>query len=153
MNELDALYAFLVAAALAAAVTPVASRLAVRVGAVDEPSDRGLSDRPMPRLGGLAILVAVLVAGALFLPDDDETRSILAAAALITIIGAIDDAIELPASVKLAGQFGAGLIPVLSGVRVDNVTLPFVGPLDFGADAGGALTLLGLVALMKVVNF
>jgi UDP-GlcNAc:undecaprenyl-phosphate GlcNAc-1-phosphate transferase len=153
MNELDALYAFLVAAAVAGALTPLAARLAVRVRAVDEPRERGLSDRPMPRLGGLAILAGVLVAGALFLPDDDETHSILAAAALIAIIGGVDDAVELPAWAKFAGQVGAGLIPVLAGVRVDNVTLPFIGPLDFGVDAGGALTLLGLVALMNVVNF
>ena len=152
MNELDAVYAFFVAATLAAALTPLAKRLAVRVGAVDAPSDRGLSDRPMPRLGGLAILVAVLVAGALFLPDDGETRSILGAAAVITVVGAVDDIRRLPWWVKLAGQIGAGLIPVLSGVQVDHVTIPFLSPIDFG-DAGGPLTLLGLVALMNVVNF
>ena len=39
-----------------------------------------------------------------------------------------------------------------AGVEVTNITLPFVGAVDFG-DAGGPLTVLGLVAVMNVVNF
>jgi UDP-GlcNAc:undecaprenyl-phosphate GlcNAc-1-phosphate transferase len=40
----------------------------------------------------------------------------------------------------------------MSGVRVDNVTLPFVDPLDLG-DWGIPMTLIGMVAVMNVVNF
>ena len=82
MNELDAFYAFLVAAVVAGLLTPLVARFATRVGAVDQPQDRGLSARETPLLGGLAILAGVLAAGALFLPGDDQTRAILAAAAL-----------------------------------------------------------------------
>ena len=75
MDELDALWAFLVAAAVAFGATPpVAARLARRVGASHQPRERDLHDKPVPRLGGLAILVAVVVAGVLFLPDDRTTR-------------------------------------------------------------------------------
>ena len=88
----DALFAFLVAALVTGAVTPLAARLAVRVGAVDDgTSDRGLADRPTPLLGGLAIFLGALAAGLLFVPASDETRGILAAAALITAVGALDD--------------------------------------------------------------
>ena len=62
-------------------------------------------------------------------------HAILAGAALITLVGAIDDRRELPAVVKLAGQFAAALILVLGGVTVDNFTLPFVGSVDLGASA------------------
>ena len=41
---------------------------------------------------------------------------------------------------------------VNAGVVVENITLPFLGALDFG-DLGGPLTVLGLVAVMNVVNF
>jgi UDP-GlcNAc:undecaprenyl-phosphate GlcNAc-1-phosphate transferase len=54
--------------------------------------------------------------------------------------------------VKLAGQVAAAAIPVASGVWVENVTLPFVDPLDLG-EWGKPLTLLGIVAVMNVVNF
>jgi len=59
---LDALYAFLVAAAVTALLTPLTMRIARAVGAIDEPRARGLSERPTPLLGGLAIFAGVLVA-------------------------------------------------------------------------------------------
>ncbi len=74
-------------------------------------------------------------------------------AALIALVGAIDDTFELSPAIKLAGQVAAALIPVLAGVRVEHVTLPFLGALDFGAAWGGTLTVIGLVGLMNVVNF
>ena len=153
MPELDAVWALLVAAAVAFAGTPVAAAVARRVGAVDEPKERGLHDRPIPRLGGLAILAGALLAGAVFLPAGPETRGILGGAAVAALIGAVDDAKELPAAPKLAAQALAAAIPVLSNVRVENVTIPFLGPLEFGPVLGGALTLLGIVAVMNVVNF
>ena len=153
MPELDAVWALLVAAAVAFAGTPVAAAVARRVGAVDEPKERGLHDRPIPRLGGLAILAGALLAGALFLPAGPETRGILGGAAVAALIGAVDDAKELPAAPKLAAQALAAAIPVLSNVRVENVTIPFLGPLEFGPVLGGGLTLLGIVAVMNVVNF
>jgi UDP-GlcNAc:undecaprenyl-phosphate GlcNAc-1-phosphate transferase len=152
MNGLDALWAFLLAAAVAFALTPLVMRLARRVGAVHRPRDRDLGDRPTPLLGGVAILVAVLVSGALFLPGGEETRGILAGAAAITVIGALDDRYDLNPFVKLTGQFGAALIPVLSNVRVENVTLPFLDPVDLG-HWSVPLTLIGIVAVMNVVNF
>ncbi|MBA3422335.1 MAG: undecaprenyl/decaprenyl-phosphate alpha-N-acetylglucosaminyl 1-phosphate transferase [Thermoleophilaceae bacterium] len=153
MTELDAVWAFLVAAAAALVATPAAAALARRVGALDAPKERGLHDRPMPRLGGLAILGGALLAGLLFLPVDVETRGILVGAGVAALVGALDDTFDLPAAAKLAGQVLAAAVPVLSEVRVENVTLPLLGPLDFGPVLGGALTLVGIVAVMNVVNF
>lgn len=152
MSELDALYAFLVAGAVSALATPLAARVAVRLGAVDQPRARGLSDRPTPRLGGLAILAAALLSGLLFLPWDGETRGILGGAALIAAVMAVDDVVDLAPQWKLLGQVAAAVVVVLGGVQVDNVTLPFLGPLDLHG-VGGPLTVIGLVGLMNVVNF
>ena len=147
-----ALIAFVLALALTAAVTPLVARLARRVGALDPVQERGLASEPTPLLGGLAILAGVLVAGVLLLPATTEMRGILIAALLITIVGLLDDLIDLPPQLKLLGQVAAGLICVLSGVRVDDFTFPFVGRVDLG-DLGGPLTLIGLVLIMNVVNF
>jgi UDP-GlcNAc:undecaprenyl-phosphate GlcNAc-1-phosphate transferase len=152
VRPLDAVYAALVACAAAALLTPVAAALARRLGAEDRGPARGLGARGTPLLGGLAIFAAVLIAALLWLPDGEEVRGILAGAAVITLVGAVDDIWEMPPGVKLLGQILAGLIPVLSGVTVDAITIPFVGHVGFG-DAAGPLTLLGLVALMNVVNF
>ena len=148
----DAVFAMAVAAAVAVCLTPLTIRLAHRIGAVDEPRARGLSDRPMPRLGGVAIFGGVLVSAILFLPLDGRFGAILAGAAVITVVGALDDIFELSAPVKLLGQAGAALIPVLEGVRVTDFTLPFVHRVELG-DLGIPLTVLGIVLIMNVVNF
>ena len=154
MDELDALWAFLVAALIAFAATPPVARLARRLGVIHQPRDRDLHERPVPGLGGLAILVAVVVAALLFLPAGRETRGIVGGAIAIALIGAVDDWRPggLHPAVKLAGQFAAAAIPVFCEVRVSNVTLPFIDPIQLG-DWSCPLTLLGIVAVMNVVNF
>ena len=52
MTEADAVYAFLAAFAVAALLTPLTARLARRVGAVDQPNERGLGAGSTPLLGG-----------------------------------------------------------------------------------------------------
>ena len=164
---LDAVLAFVVAMAVAAALTPIAARFARKVGAIAMPSERGLATRSTPMLGGLAILAGVLLAAAIWMPatiklprtvgtrgsgGTVDTWGLMAGAVLIAIVGAIDDVRDLPPLGKLIGQIAAGVIAVDAGARVTDVTLPFVGALQFPHD-GGALTVVWLVALMNVVNF
>jgi len=162
LNELDALYAFLAAAVVAALLTPLTMRLARAVGAVDEPRERGLSDRQTPLLGGLAIFAGALVAGLIWLPagygkEHQLWHGVLLAAALITVVGALDDRFDLPPAVKLGGQVAAAVIVVHFGVVVKVITLPFIGQLHFpnagATNAGPALTVIGLVVMMNIVNF
>jgi UDP-GlcNAc:undecaprenyl-phosphate GlcNAc-1-phosphate transferase len=149
----DAVAAGGVAAVVAAALTPLSSTLARRVGAIDEPRSRGLADRPTPRLGGLAIFAGVLVAMLIWLPvGEDRWRAICAGAALITLVGALDDVFDLHPAVKLAGQLGAATLPVLEGVKVETFTLPFVHRVELGG-LGVPLTVLGITLVMNVVNF
>jgi UDP-GlcNAc:undecaprenyl-phosphate/decaprenyl-phosphate GlcNAc-1-phosphate transferase len=161
-TELDAFYAFLVAAAVTAVCTPVTMRFARAVGAIDEPRERGLSARPTPLLGGLAIFAGALVAGLVWLPqgynkDHQLWLGVLVAAAIITLVGALDDRFDLPPGVKLLGQIAAAAVVVHFGVAVKAITLPFIGILHFPnagiTNAGPILTVIGLVAMMNVVNF
>ena len=147
-----ALLAALVAFAVAAALTPLVARLARRFGVVDSLKEIGLAREPTPLLGGLAIFAGALVAGLAFLPDNERTEGILAAAALITIVGALDDIYDLPPWVKLLGQIAAAVVLVSSGVVVDNFTFPFVHRVELGS-FGPALTAFALVVLMNIVNF
>jgi len=147
-----ALAAATVAALLAVCLTPIAVRLAYRIGAVDEPRARGLSDRPMPRLGGAAIFGGVIGSAVLFLPLGGRFGAIMLGAAIIAVVGAVDDIFELGAAVKLLGQVAAALVPVLDGVRVASFTLPFVHRVDLG-HLGVPLTVAGIVLIMNVVNF
>ena len=139
--------------------------MARRLNAIDRPRERSLHEAPTPKLGGLAILCGVLVAGVLFLPWAPLTRAILGGAALIAAVGVLDDVFDLPAGLKLLGQVVAAMIPVFNGVWVSDFTLPFVGgvhldhvlfhqvPLLGNVRVGHVLTVLGFVAVMNVINF
>jgi UDP-GlcNAc:undecaprenyl-phosphate GlcNAc-1-phosphate transferase len=163
-DTIDALFAFIFAGAAVWSLVPATESLAVRIGAMDIPNERSLHEVPTPKLGGLAVLIAVLIGGSIFLPWDQETRSILAGAIVITAVGVIDDLVDLPAGVKLLGQTGAAIIPVASGVTVDSFTLPFFGRVDPGSvqlfdppgigaiDLGQVLTVFGIVAVANVIN-
>jgi UDP-GlcNAc:undecaprenyl-phosphate GlcNAc-1-phosphate transferase len=163
----DAVLSFIVALVVSAAATPLAARLARRVGAVDVPRERGLARRETPLLGGLAILLAVLVAAAIWMPAVIKlphtvgrpgpggtvyTWWMLAGACVIALVGAIDDARDLHPIVKLAGQVTAAVIAVEAGAVVTDVTVPFLGALQF-PNTGGVLTVIWLVGMMNVVNF
>jgi UDP-GlcNAc:undecaprenyl-phosphate GlcNAc-1-phosphate transferase len=156
MTELDAVLAFVTAFVVAALLTPLTARFALRVGAVDRPKARGLGRGSTPLLGGLAIFAGALVSGLLFIDTTSRTQDrflgVLAGAALITLVGALDDRFDLHPAVKLLGQIAAAIIPVAAGLEVNNITLPFAGAIDFGS-AGGPVTVVGLVAMMNVVNF
>jgi UDP-GlcNAc:undecaprenyl-phosphate GlcNAc-1-phosphate transferase len=152
LDELDALAAAAVAAAVTALLTPLVGRAAQRLGAVDKPRERGLSSRMTPLLGGVAIFAGVLAAGLLWLPANTTYTAILAGAAVITLVGAADDVLDLHPAVKLAGQVAAAAIPVANGVVVDSFTLPFVQRVELGP-LGAPLTLIGMVLIINVVNF
>src|SRR2546421_8375203 len=161
-SELDAALAFLVAAAVTALLTPLTMRIALAVGAIDEPRERGLSDRPTPLLGGLAIFAGALVAGLVWLPagfgkEPQLWHGVFLGAGVIALVGALDDRFELPPVIKLAGQVLAAVIVVHFGVAVKAITLPFIGTLHFpnagATNAGPLLTVVGLVLMMNVVNF
>jgi UDP-GlcNAc:undecaprenyl-phosphate/decaprenyl-phosphate GlcNAc-1-phosphate transferase len=153
MSDLDtALGAFALALVVAWISAPVAGRIAWRVGAIDQPRERGLHTFPTPRLGGLAILVGVVASGLIFLDWNQETQAILGGALVIAVVGGADDLLELTADVKLFGQVLAAVIPVAAGVRVENFTVPFLGYVDLG-DMSYPATVLGIVAVMNIVNF
>ena len=86
------LVTFLVACGLAAAVTPMAIRLAPKIGAMDIPKDsRRMHDHAMPRFGGLAIFAGSSAAMLIFLNFDHQITTIVLGVVLIYILGIIDD--------------------------------------------------------------
>lgn len=160
----EALFAFATAAAIAWLLVPVAETFAWRIGAIDRPRERSLHVIPTPRLSGIAILIAVCTAGAIFLPWDDQTRAILAGAVVIAVVGMLDDIFDLQPLIKLVGQLVAAVIPVSAGVTVGAFTLPFIGGVNLGAtelaelpllgvvDLGDLATVLGIVVMANLVN-
>lgn len=146
-----------VLSAIAAAVvvlilTPATMALARRVGAVDQPSARRIHDRPVPRLGGLAIVIGFLLPALWFLPGDPAARGLIAGAVLIAALGMADDILGMQPAVKFLGQVACATIPVAAGLTIANGTLPLIGAFELGA-AQYPLTVLWIVAIVNIINF
>ena len=107
---------FALALVVAWIASPVAVRIAWRIGAIDVPRERGLHAFPTPRLGGHGDPRRGRRSALVFLDPGEETRGILGGALVIALVGAADDLLELSPDVKLLGQILAAAIPVASGV-------------------------------------
>lgn len=154
------LLTLLVAAAVTYLVTPVVRRGALRWGAMAEVRDRDVHAVPTPRLGGVAMFAgfaaAMLVASQLpFLrlvsEDSQDPWALLSGAALICLLGVIDDRWGLDALTKLAGQVLAAGVMVVQGLQL--LWLPIGGTYVLPQSEGIALTILVVVVTVNAVNF
>ncbi|MCG1012316.1 undecaprenyl/decaprenyl-phosphate alpha-N-acetylglucosaminyl 1-phosphate transferase [Tepidanaerobacter sp. GT38] len=148
------IYGFLISMVLAYMITPQVMKLAWKIGAIDKPGDaRRVHKKPMPRLGGLAIYFAFVVAGLLILPIKQASiQGILLGATVIVIVGILDDVYNLPAKVKLLGQIAAAGILIMFDVKVQLITNPFGGMFILGKYAIPA-TLFWIVGITNTLNF
>ncbi len=149
----EVLYGAGIAFVVVVLLTPAVGGMARLLGAVDRPDARRLNRRPIPRLGGLAIFLGIVVPAIAFLDLSGESRGVLLGAAVATVVGAVDDFRGLSPPIKLTGQLVAAAIPPLFGVWIDHFTLPFIGVVDLPAWLGVPLSMLFIVAVMNMVNF
>lgn len=139
------LLVFAGALVLAVGATPVARFLAPRMGVIDNPEARKIHEQPVPRLGGAAMLLAVILV-ALVLGERynfDQFGSILVGATGISFIGLIDDRWGLRPLVKLTGQIAAGLLLYVSGVHIRAFASPALNVFT---------TLLWVVYITNAIN-
>ncbi len=149
----EVLYGAAIAFVIVVLLTPAVGGMARMLGAVDQPDARRVHRRPIPRLGGIAIFLGIIIPSLAFLDLSGPSRGILLGAAVATALGAIDDFRGLSPPVKLAGQFVVAAIPCAFGVWIDHFTFPFLGVVDLPAWLGVPLSMLFIVAVMNMVNF
>jgi len=149
---LTSLLVFAGAFSLALAGTPLARRLAMRAGITDAPSAHKVHTRPTPLLGGLAIYAAAMLALALFGGTTvAQLAGILAGGTVVAMIGMWDDRRPLRPILKLAGQVVCAVALIASGVHVQLVAGPLIGPGLGLVDA--LLTVVWVVAVTNAMNF
>jgi UDP-GlcNAc:undecaprenyl-phosphate GlcNAc-1-phosphate transferase len=150
-----AVVGFAVAFLLVVLLTPVVSLAAWRAGVLDHPGeDRRMHRRPLPRLGGLAIFVAIAIPS-LALGHQHGFWGVMLGAGLMTMLGAVDDVVSLHPGVKLSGQVAIAALPVAlssGNISIDHATLPLVGAFDLGP-AAYPVTIVWIVAIANIVNF
>ncbi len=151
--------AFVVAAITALIATPPVKLLAARTGALDRPDARKVHKKPIPRIGGIAIYAAFLVAMIVVRMYAELTGDLLRgisglilSGTLIMLVGVVDDYKNLPAKVKLLGQIiAAALLVVGFDVRIDFVTDPF-GDYIYLEWFAVPATIFWLVGLSNTIN-
>ena len=133
--------AFLLAFITSFVVTPYTMRLAHKIGAIDIPDKRKVHKKPIPRLGGLAIISGFIVSiiYLLIVLNIENTIQLngieqygiklLGFFIGILILGItcfIDDSKNIPALLKLLAQVLAAIIVVMCGVKIDIIAIPLL---------------------------
>lgn len=159
---------FIAAALIAFLATPPIHRFVRERHILDHPNSRRINNQPLPRGGGVAVVIAFLVVGGGIvvlgpvLPGMPTSRTIqppqliglFAGAILATFIGAIDDRFDLRARWQLAGQLVLAAVAVAAGIVVSFISDPFgPGNILFAVPMGIAFTVVWIVGMINSLNF
>ena len=128
-------------------LTPCARLVALGVGALDRPDPRKRHSQPTPKLGGVAVLSAFVLALGRRALSDREMLAIALAALVLMLAGAADDTRGLSARLRLCLQLACAGVVISSGVRLNLL------PGTAGAAVNVALSFLWIVGLTNAFNF
>jgi len=154
---------FLVALGSVHLLTPLSIKIARKIGAVDIPTERKVHKTSIPRLGGVAVILAVaisLLVGAavnIYIPRILNTNlmGLLVGSVIIIAVGVWDDTRNVNPFVKLAFQLIAATIAVYMGVQFELASNPLMGEMRDYFDLGilaFPLSVLWIVGLTNAMN-
>ena len=158
---------FLASLGTALAMTPVARRIAIRLDAVDYPNARRINKVPIPRMGGIAVFLGIVVAAAIMrycgpllgwpvilvrhLDANLDYRLIAVGFLIMFVTGAIDDVVQLKPLAKLCGQILAAAVACSGGLVIGSIVNPLGGEVTLGWLAY-PVTSFYLVAFANIIN-
>ena len=155
--------AFLVSLMVGAVLTLLVRNQAVQAGWYDQArSTRKVHSRPVPRLGGIAIVVAFFApltallvvdsgVGRQFLANRDLVLALFLGGSVIALLGVYDDFRGSGARLKFTVQFTVALVLYGVGLRIESITSPFGPPISLGV-LSLPFTLLWVVGVVNAVN-
>ena len=154
-NWLLYIVSFACAFAVSLLMTPSARKISIRLNAIDYPKARGLHKEPIPRMGGIAIVLGFMVTMGVLLIFMPELRTLQFAGFIIGGLaifglGAMDDIYQLRPRTKLIGQIVVACIIVATGTRVtffDAMMPTFLARIDI------PMTIIWIVGVTNAVNF
>jgi UDP-GlcNAc:undecaprenyl-phosphate GlcNAc-1-phosphate transferase len=155
------LLGLVIATCSSAALTFVVRDFARRAGLVDPCDARKVHVHPVPRIGGVAIVLAVALTmtaimaifGQHVLAENGRGLVIVIAGALaVHLLGLIDDVRPMRARWKFLAQVAIACGVFIAGVRVSTLSLPFAGVLDLGGVIGMLFTVVWFVGITNAFN-
>jgi len=150
------------AAVLAVITTPIVIYVARRLNIVDDPDARKVHAEPVPRIGGVAIILSMtaLIVPVLFLPNmvGDSFRSksaglvtMLIAAGFMFLVGLVEDIRGLRVRTRFLSQFVAAVAVCYVGIRVDHLVLTDSLTVNLGW-LSWPVTILWIVGITNAIN-
>lgn len=122
---------------IALLVTPFIIKLAKKFKVIDDPNInrhiKVIHKYPVPRMGGLATYLAILLPSLIFLPLDKHLIGILIGATLITLVGILDDKYNLNPYLRLLLGLLAALAPIAAGIGISFISNPGGGIIDLSS--------------------
>lgn len=155
---------FMISACASLVLTPLLRRFCERYRLVDEPrDDRRVHEKPVPRLGGVAIFVSLLIAVSVLpllnnllthtlRPDLRGIVVFLVCGFLVLLLGVYDDLRGANARVKFAGLAGVAVLFYVLGGRIETLSIPFVGSVTLHPVIGFLVTLVWVVGIANAFN-
>ena len=164
----DIAIAFLLAFIVTFMSTPYTIKFAHKVGAVDIPKDqRRMHKKAMPKFGGPAVILGFLVSVIYLLIVMSVENSInlfgieqygkkllgmFFGILIISIVCIVDDIKTIKPITKLIGQTLAAIITVAFGVRIEDITLPFLNTIEMQEMFSIIITIIWIVGVTNAIN-
>ncbi|NTV29087.1 MAG: undecaprenyl/decaprenyl-phosphate alpha-N-acetylglucosaminyl 1-phosphate transferase [Candidatus Omnitrophica bacterium] len=139
---------FLLAIFAVAILTPLMIFIAFRFNILDIPNERKMHTSPVPRLGGLGILLGFWLVALLNLPWTREFTAVLIGGTIIAVMGIVDDIRPLSSRIRLVGQLLASGIVMWSGLIVS-----FMPRTWWGQAIAVVITLVWILGIVNALNF
>lgn len=146
---MNSLLLFVTAMVISMTIVPIMIRLAPHVGMVDMPDPRKVHTTPIPRVGGIGIVIGALIPIFFWLPFDPIITTYLFGCMVLLIFGIWDDSCELGHYVKFIGQFVA-VLPAVFYADLYVATLPIIG--DIPELLGKIFTVVAIVGMVNATN-
>jgi UDP-GlcNAc:undecaprenyl-phosphate/decaprenyl-phosphate GlcNAc-1-phosphate transferase len=135
--------------------------LAARISFVAAPDDRRVHSQLIPYGGGLAMFLAFVAA--MIVADhianlhgiyqgSSEPLGVVLGAAIILAVGLLDDAREISAPAKVAGQVLAAMVLVFLGATMFWLKVPLAGTVVLSSDVTPLLTALWVIGITNAIN-
>ena len=164
----DVIITFMIAFIVSYICVPISMKIAKKVGAIDLPNEARKKHKiAMPRLGGIAIIIGFLVAliyviatkvlvegnHELFTGNLKILLTISLSMSLIALMGFLDDVYNLKSYIKLAFQAMAAIIVIIGGIRIEEITLPFLqNSVVFNTTFSYILTFFWIIGVTNAIN-